>query len=225
MNTGRQTITILVLILMVLTAQTVSAGWLSNHRGIKGSGDMASEEREVGEFTAIKSSGSIDLEVTIGKERSVVVYFDDNLLDNVVTRSRRGRLEIFAEESYSSRLNCRVEITVPSLEEIVLSGSGDVMVNGLSGGEFTYHVSGSGDLYAEGEVDDVEISISGSGDVDARDLMAKSATVRISGSGDVKVYASESFEGRVTGSGDIEYYGRPDHTLNRVTGSGDIRRR
>nr|HPI33575.1 head GIN domain-containing protein [candidate division Zixibacteria bacterium] len=193
-----------------------------NHRD--GSGAIVTEIRDFGAFDRIRSSGSFDVDVTIGPVQKVTVSFDDNLIDLVKTELRGRTLQIYTDGSFSSRKSCRVEITVPALEEAIVSGSGDLVVQGLSGAEFAYDISGSGDATLSGAVDEVRIEVSGSGDVDARDLKARRAYVDIAGSGDVAVWASELFEGVIAGSGDIAYYGNPEKVNRSVAGSGDIRK-
>lgn len=194
--------------------------------GERGSGDAETEVREVDSFDRIKIDGSTDVFVTVGEEQSVSVTTDDNLLEYIETRVRgRHTLLVTSRGSYRSRCGVRVDVTVPELTSVRISGSGDADIEGLNGGMFEIDISGSGDVIVEGRVDEVEINIEGSGDVDARDLIATDAYVRIAGSGDVDVYAAESFDGNVYGSGDIDFYGRPEHVSRHVSGSGDISRR
>lgn len=199
-------------------------GKMFGHR-IKGSGDMKTETRDVAEFEKIKLSGSFDVYVQIGEPQSVKVTFDDNLLDIIMTEVHGRTLRIYSDESFSSRRDCRVEITVAKLEDVGVSGSGNVEIRDLNGGDFAVAVSGSGDIRAAGKVDELDISVSGSGDIDARDLEAVDAYVTVSGSGDVEVNASGELSARVSGSGDIAYYGTPDHISQRVSGSGSIRKK
>ena len=213
-------------ILLASVQPVLADNWWSRHRdGIRGSGDLKTEKRDVGNFTRIETSGSFDVDVIVGEEASLTVTFDDNLLEFVLTEVHAGTLYIDTEESFSSRRGCKVEITVPVLEAVESSGSGDISVRRVKGKEFKYTISGSGDVLLDGTVDQLEISIAGSGDVDARDLRSKEAYVKISGSGDVEVYASEYLDGRIYGSGDISYYGNPEDTNKKVYGSGSITRR
>ncbi|MCP4685747.1 MAG: DUF2807 domain-containing protein [bacterium] len=194
--------------------------------GERGSGDIETEIREVDSFDRIKIDGSTDVFVTVGEKQSVSVTTDDNLLDHIKTRVRSRRtLLITSRGNYRSRRGVRVDITVPELTSIRISGSGDADIDGLTGEVFEIDISGSGDVTIEGEINEVEINIEGSGDVDARDLRAKQAYVRIAGSGDVDVYAEESFDGHVYGSGDIDFWGKPEDVSRHVSGSGDISRR
>lgn len=211
-------------ILIVALALPAQAG-LFGKRTIKGSGDIVTQTREIGQFDRIRANGSFDVFVTIGNEQKITVSFDDNLIDLIETDVKGRTLRLDSEGSYSSRKSCRVDITVPSLEAILVSGSGDFVVEGLDGGEFEYEVGGSSDATLSGTVDEIHIEISGSGDVDARNLKAKRAYVEIAGSGDVDVWADELFEGNIYGSGDIAYYGNPEKVTRQVFGSGDIRKR
>ncbi len=217
------------LAMVIIAAPAASAGdvwkFLSCRDYIDGSGDLVTETRDLKDFSRIKLSGSMDLYVSVGKDPGVKLTFDDNLIDFIETEVRGKTLKIWSEESYSSSRGCRIDISVPTLETVRLSGSGDIEIYDLNGDVFEYAVSGSGDLQVSGKVDEVEIKVTGSGDVDARDLEAAEVYVRVSGSGDVRVFASESFDGRVSGSGDILFYGDPEHVSRHVSGSGDIRRK
>lgn len=218
----------LIVALAFMTASAAAGEWwkvFTCSDGIRGSGDLVTESRDVKEFTRIKSSGSFDVFVTVGDKQSVEITFDDNLIEHVLTKVRGKTLKIYSEESFNSRHNCRVEITVTSIESVKLSGSGDVEVFNLNQDYFEYSVSGSGDMRAEGKVKDLEITVSGSGDIDTRDLIAEDAMVTVSGSGDVKVFASQSLDAYVAGSGDISYYGDPEDVSTSVSGSGDIRKK
>ncbi len=214
------------MLLALFVGGTVSADWFGfSGRGIKGSGDLVTEEREVGSFTRIESKGSADIIVTIGEKVSVKVTLDDNLIDLIETEVRGKTLRIDHEENYRSRHGCKIEITVPELEQVHLRGSGDILVERLKAEFFEFKLAGSGSLIAEGTTDELELNLSGSGDIDTRELIAQEAYVSLSGSGEVKVYAEESFDGSLAGSGDIAIYGNPSDFSKSVSGSGSIRKR
>ena len=215
-----------VIILCIFELGFTNNAWdLFGQETEKGSGVLESKSVDLDDFHRIKSLGSQDIFIEIGSEQKVIITFDDNLLDNIKTKVRGGTLYIESEGSFSSKKSCKIDITVPNLDKITLSGSGDIEIINLNNSVFEYRLSGSGDLKAEGKVDELDISISGSGDVDTRDLIASEAFVKISGSGDAKVYAKDYFEGIVSGSGDIYYYGNPEHISTSVSGSGDIRKK
>jgi hypothetical protein len=242
--------TAITVFLLVALAGTASADDIfrklfGRHRTIDGSGEVVSEKRELDAFDRIESRGPFDLIVQVGPEQSVEVFIDDNLMEVVFTEVHRGTLEIFSDDNVRSHRRSRIEVTVPKLEEVEVSGSGDIDIAGLNSemfdlrisgsgdidfqdvqaGEMLIRVSGSGDIRADGTVELLDISINGSGDIDARDLEAKEVEAHISGSGDVRVFASERFDGSTSGSGDITFWGDPEDVSRYVSGSGSIRRR
>jgi len=214
------------LVVLVLAASAAAGGWFSGlSGGGKGSGELVVQTRDVKAFTRIETNGSADITVTVGPEQSVQMTFDHNLIDFIETEVRGKTLKIRPTQSFSSRHRCEIVITVPTLERVSCSGSGDIAVERLDAESFEFELSGSGNFTAEGKTDELEVSLLGSGDIDTSDLVAREAYVRISGSGDVQVHAAESLDARVSGSGDISYYGDPEHVSRSVTGSGHIRSR
>jgi hypothetical protein len=191
-----------------------------------GSGTRARETRSVEPFTRIEIQSSADADVRVGPgEAALEVIADDNLIDRVQTRVTDGVLVIgMASGSYSLKTSPRVVVRVPSLEGLVIAGSGDVRVEGLAGARFEGVIRGSGDMVLLGAVDEVELAIEGSGDVDAFGLEARSVRARIAGSGDLDVLALEELDAEVRGSGDVRYRGQPASCRTRVLGSGSIER-
>jgi hypothetical protein len=216
-------------ILLTMSVSSVVAddvlSYLFGRRGVEGSGDMVTETRHVEPFKRIISTGSSGIYVKVGGEQKVEVTYDDNLIDMVKTEVRGKKLKIYIDGSHSSRHSSRIDITVPELEDVRCTGSGDVEVVDLDQDFFAYKLSGSGEFRASGRVAELELILSGSGDIDTRDLIAEEAYCTISGSGTIRVAATDVFEGTVSGSGDIYYYGKPESVSKHVSGSGSIKRR
>ena len=221
----KQLSTILILALFVSSAAQADGLFGLFKDRVKGSGNLTTESRDISDFERIKSTGSFDIYVDVGPEPSLTITFDDNLIELIETEISGKTLYIDSDASFGSKHNCKINITVPSLEYVKLSGSGDVVVNNLKAEFFEYAVSGSGDLSANGEVKELELTISGSGDIDASDLKAEDVYAKISGSGDIKLYASNLLDGHISGSGDITYYGNPKQVDRMISGSGSMRKK
>jgi hypothetical protein len=217
------------ILVFVVALATVNAAFVDvtaqtgRTRTLRGSGEVASQERNLDSFQRIESFIGADIIVNIDSTQSVVVLTDDNIVDLIETDVHSRTLMIQSSASWSTQEGCEIRITVPKLEEITSYGSGYIEVNDLNSELFALHISGSADFWADGRVGELEIEINGSGDVDTRDLQAKEVYIRISGSGDAEVMALESFHGSISGSGDISYYGNPENVSRRVSGSGRIR--
>jgi Putative auto-transporter adhesin, head GIN domain len=191
----------------------------------EGSGVAASERRNVGSFSRVLLSGEASVVVTVGGELRVTVRADDNLLRDVDTQVQDSTLEISQPDNLdlAPKVGIDVDITVPTLEGVEVSGSGDVSVDGIRGDVFQTEVSGAGNVHASGQVDRVEAVVSGAGDVRLVDLVAREAIVEISGAGDIHVHATESLTASVSGAGDVIYTGDPEEVNRDVSGAGEIR--
>jgi hypothetical protein len=193
-----------------------------NFIGIHGSGVAKTETRALASFSKIDLAGSPDVDVTVGPAASVVVTADDNILPIIETKVEGGTLRIGSKQSYNTSLGVKFKITLPALEGVSVSGSGDIHVAGLKAGELEAGVTGSGDITLGGAVDRLRAQITGSGELQAGDLGAKDVRVTVTGSGDAAVRATEQLDASVTGSGDVRYSGNPLKVKKNVTGSGDI---
>jgi hypothetical protein len=189
---------------------------------INGSGVSKTEARTVGSFSKIDLSGSPDVEVTVGPATSVTVTADDNIVSIIETKVSGSTLSIDSRSNYSSHVDVKVKITVPTLEGVSVSGSGNIHVTGLKADAMEAGITGSGNVDLNGVADQLKAHITGSGDLRADELSAKHVRVTVTGSGDATIRATEELDATVTGSGDVHYSGDPPQVHKNVTGSGDI---
>ena len=206
---------------LALTVSFVLAG-CSLGSGKEGSGVEATETRTVDEFTRVSLAGSAKVVITVGADRKVVVRGDDNLIGELETTVDGGTLNISENGNLNPKAGLTVEITVPQLEGVDVSGSGDLSAQGVNGDSFSASVSGSGSVEATGEVSAAEVNVSGSGNVGLEKLTAEDVTVDVSGSGNARVYASRSLNATISGSGNVGYSGNPANVEKDVSGSGEI---
>lgn len=208
-----------------------------------GSGAKVRQTREVPAFDAVRLEGPLDAKIVVGPQRAVSVTIDDNLQELVTTRVEDGTLVVEAKHISYHGVG-RVEISVPSMKALDLTGSGDVTIDGGSGdlrlrlsgsGDINWRatareldagLSGSGDIKLAGKADVAKLRVSGSGDIDGDSLVATSADVTVSGSGSVGVtLGGGSLRASISGSGDIVWGGTATVEEMRVHGSGSIEKR
>jgi len=209
---------------------------------MSGNGNVRSEQRNVGDFHAVKSSGSIDVEIKEGNNYSVTVEDDDNILPYIITEVKGGVLSVRYKDNTSiSNDHSKVYVTAPALDQVSVSGSGDVTTEGTlkNSGQLEFNTSGSGDITAtvnapsikvtgsgsgdinlSGNTKDFDCNLSGSGDVNCGKLQSENTTVHVAGSSDVHVFASVSLKVNVAGSGDVYYSGNPTSPEIHIAGSG-----
>ncbi len=213
--------------------------------GERGSGNVVSQTRDVSDFDVIDVEYPAEVFIRQGNSESLEIEAEDNLLPNLRTEVRNGRLEIFYRREGGKHVNptktvtitivvkdlkdvnfsSAGEITIEKLEtdnlDASLSGAGnlnldDVQIKGLQ-----VSLSGAGSLNASGTVDDLDVSISGFGDFKGGDLHSQNARVSISGAGSATVWVDNDLNAQISGAGSIRYYGSASVT-RQISGVGGI---
>jgi putative autotransporter adhesin-like protein len=195
----------------------------SSSSSANGSGIAAAQTREVAAFNRVELAGGNNVVIRVGEKQSVVVKADDNLLDRVTTRVESGALVIGnTSGSLTSDTPMSVEVNVPSLNAVALTGAGNVLVTGIETNSLTVSLSGSGNLLGSGTATSLEITVSGYGNARFTNVAADNVHAVMSGSGAIFVTATKSLDASVPGSGTITYAGNPQHVTQSITGSGAI---
>lgn len=219
--------------------------WNSKEK-IKGNGHVISKNIETTNYDIVWVNGFFDVELQSGEEGKIVLKGEENIIEFITFTVENKTLKIATEKGKyivpSSGKKIQIIVPFESLNEISLSGSGDIksknkittdnFICDLSGSgnielnvdakNIKASVSGSGDVVLSGDSSNIQCKVTGSGDLNAAKLKSKNAEVNVTGSGDCKVYCTENLEAQVTGSGDITYFGDPIKKDTKVTGSGDI---
>lgn len=184
--------------------------------------DTTTQSRSVDAFESIDVSGSVDVDVEVGPTLSVEVEASPKIIEDIQTVVEGGTLQVrLARGVHVNAGRMLVRVTVPSLEGVSVSGSGDIEVDGLDEDSLSIAVTGSGDVEASGKAESVSFSVSGSGDIGARTLEVETATVQLRGSGDVRLSATKTVTGSIVGNGDVSVHGGATCTI-AVSGSGDV---
>jgi putative autotransporter adhesin-like protein len=207
---------------VVLLARHVFGDGSTTGSNVHGSGVAATQSRDLPPFASVDLAGTNNVVAHVGGTQSVVVHADDNLIELVTTDVRSGELVIADSGSFTARTPMRVDVSVPTLDAVALSGDGIMTVDAVSARQFTVQLPGSGVLRASGTVHRLDATLGGSGDVQLEGLTARDATVAVTGSGRLQVHATATLDASVSGSGAIFYAGEPRHVTTSVTGTGAI---
>lgn len=170
-------------------------------------------------------SGSMQVNVRRDGPPRVVVTGPAELVERVILRD--GRLGM--ENSYTSwwrnwgpNDRIQVEISGAALNEVSVSGSGTVRLGTLKQNALEVHVSGSGSIYADGQVSRLDGHVSGSGSARLDGMRAQDGRFSVSGSGSITVAAVDRVDASVSGSGNVRINDRPRDLSHSVSGSGRI---
>jgi len=222
------------------TAASAQSWWGGS--GISGEGKVVTKNLDLDKFTGFELSISANVKLSKGSRQEVKVVGQQNIIDNIETDVRNGYWNISFDKNVRRYNELTIYITVPTVDKVALSGSGDIesddVFSGLSdlqlsisgsgdiemGAEsqnMNCSISGSGDMEVRGSTNTLSVSISGSGDVSAYDLKAGDVSVSIAGSGDCNVHSTQALTVSIVGSGDVRYKGSPN-VKSKVVGSGDV---
>jgi hypothetical protein len=194
--------------------------------GLRGSGVEATETRELDGFDAIEIDGGFILiaHVDPAAAQRVELRGDDNIVPEVVATVSDGALELTIDHwLVRPKIDMTVEVWVPSLSKISVSGAADMRVDGLHGERFELAVSGASTSKLSGTIDHFEVDSSGANTLDASELQAKVVKIAVSGAGDSEVWASEQLDANVSGAGNVRYSGQPKDVQQDVSGAGSVK--
>jgi len=182
------------------------------------------QKRKVTAFNSIRSSSSVDIIVEQTGKYAVDVKAPEKYMDNIKTEVENGELLVYVRGSIMYSGDIVVYVQVKDLSKVSLSGSGDFETKGvLKTPEFTFRISGSGDLDIALNCKVLKGSMSGSGDANISGI-TESIDIRQSASGDL--FANKlhllSAKLRMSGSGDSKLIGSTDYLELSQSGSGDF---
>ncbi|MEX6690408.1 DUF2807 domain-containing protein [Danxiaibacter flavus] len=189
---------------------------------VTGSGSIISQTRNADPLHGISVSGNNKVTVTYGTTQQLTLTGYENLLPYFETNVRNGILEVgYKNNTHIKNDNIEIAIMVPAFDKAMLSGSGELSVNGFNGNSLSLDLSGSNNVSVVSSYANADISMSGSGNVNGAEFKTKKATTHISGSGTIELSCSDNLTAHISGSGNIYYWGSPSLDVS-VSGSGKV---
>ena len=187
------------------------------------------EVRNVDSFTKITFGFAGTLYLKQGSPQKVELEGDEDILKQIETEVSGGRLRIGTDDKWfrknSNGEKITVYITVPEIEAVGVSGSGNIVGQStIKANDLALNVSGSGSMKLDFEASgDVEADVSGSGDLEINGN-CKSLDSDVSGSGRVSLSGkvAETADFGISGSGKIQASGSADLVKTNISGSGKV---
>ncbi len=193
-----------------------------NFGGVKGSGDAASENRDVRGFKAIDVSSSFEVVITAQKDFSVTVEADDNILPLIETEVRRGVLRIECSRRVSPKTPMKIIISAPDIENIETSGAANVILYSIKNSGLHIDSSGASKILVTGETAKLVVEVSGATKIDAEGLISENADIDTSGASQVLVNVSNSLRTDASGASKITYSGSPRELDTKKRGVASV---
>lgn len=205
-------------------------------------GPLATEERAISEFDAIRVESIGKVNLHIAPEYRVVIRTNVNVLDDITLSIFENELsiqlsgnhkkidllefDVYAPEYRSIRLDgvadirCEDFISTPTLT-VNQDGVGNIYLADVEVENAFFNLHEVGDVEVRGVVDEIVTRHSGVGNLRLFDFTGKKGDLNLSGTGDIDIHVTEELRIDLSGVGDVRYRGNPSMSVNH-TGVGKI---
>ena len=184
-----------------------------------GSDTIITEERAFSNFTGVRASENIIVNITDGAENTVLVRANDNIIDRVRTEVSGNILQIGLRPGNYNNIEISVEITVTDLSFLSASDAAEITASVFDDlDELRLEASDSGEVTAAGNTTELSVVSSDGAEIRAFDMTAIRCDANVSDGADAEVTVSDEITGRVSDGGDLFYRGNP--TINVSTSDG-----
>lgn len=234
-----------ILITMIISVFIFSGCNFSLTSCTNGSEKIVSEKKDISSFYAVVLKTSGNVTITQDSIESLIIETDDNVMPNLITEVKKGKLYLSSKGSISpSKLNYKISmkniqglridgsglitLTTPintsGILHLYIGGSGDIKLKEVFADKIDGEISGSGSIFMSGKARDADYEIDGSGDINAIDMETIKTEVEIKGSGNCYINAKDELDIEIDGSGNVFYKQRPLSGIKSSNnGSGKIK--
>ena len=225
--------------LLVITSLVISC----MVTGVVGSKNVTTETRVFNtDFTGVKVSQGIEVQLTQDDEVSFTAEMDDNLHEHLVTEVDDDILRIYFDTNIRKRKASTIYLSMPIIRTIKTSSGADLYgtntidtddltIDSSSGSQVKLTVdagsvdsqssSGSG-IELEGRCNNFNADSSSGSRIEADDLNAKNVVAEASSGSDIDVFASESIDAKASSGGSIDVDGKPKNKNIRKSSGGHV---
>ncbi len=214
----------------------------------KGTGEITTEIRAIGEVSFIHLSNNVNLILTQDSTPFIRVEAGEKIINSIITEWKENRLYIRNENgcnwvrSYLKDIN--VYVGVQSIDSIEYRGSGNIISTNtiindsikidiregsgsirmdLNVGKSELYLHyGSCDLHMTGFSGVTHIYAASYGPFFCQDLYSKFIYITNKGTNDCYINVSEELYAKIEYMGNIYYYGNPESVATELTGSGQL---
>ncbi|MCL3781310.1 DUF2807 domain-containing protein [Prolixibacteraceae bacterium JC049] len=211
----------------------------------KGKGEVETRILSVGTFYGVDLASFPNVRITQGNTQLVKAIGSGDVIAQIKATVISNVLKIEMENSSYTNSQLSIDITIPSINFLSVSGSGDMHINDFDNQDsLSVKMVGSGELHLnkfEG-IEQMYVTITGSGIFQAKedietlnnlalvnsgsgsycgfDIVCDNADVKSAGSGKSEVNVRAKLKATIQGAGNVYYKGNPVITkVDRGTGS------
>jgi hypothetical protein len=208
-----------ILIVLLVGCVVVVAG--CHLPGVRGNGQIKTEERQVGAFANVDTSGSFEIEWQNGSP-ALRITTDENLLPYIENDVSEDTLHLRTRDHIWPTHGIKIVISSPTRTGGRTRGAVKLTVKQLSGPTFALESKGASEVTLSGNIDRLLVDMTGASQLAAAGLQTKTAEISTTGAGDSEVAVSDTLNVAITGAGKVTYSGNPATIKKQITGAGSI---
>lgn len=202
-------------ILVILLA---GCGW----PGIRGNGNITTDQRTVGAFSELEAGGGFEIEWRNGPP-SLSITTDENLLPYIESQVSDNRLRLHSRDHIWSTHGVKIVVSSPTRNGAKLTGAVKLTATQIAGPKFYFRSTGASEVRLDGTVDELLADMTGASELSAKNLQCKIAEISTTGAAEAKIAVTETLKVSITGAGEVSYYGNPPNIEKHITGAGSIK--
>jgi Putative auto-transporter adhesin, head GIN domain len=210
---------ITIVFLSVCVALAGGCRWI----GVRGDGQIQTDDRTVGAFTEIDAGGAFEIQWQSGSP-ALRITTDENLLSYIETNVSSDTLHLRTHDRIWPTHGIKVAISSPTMAGARISGAVKLTAKQLTGPKFALEASGASRVSLAGNVDELLADMTGASELEAGGLQTRAAEISTTGAADAEVAVAETLKVSITGAGKVTYSGNPK-VEKHITGAGSIRRK
>jgi hypothetical protein len=190
--------------------------------GVRGNGQIKTEERQVGAFANVDAGGAFEIEWESGSP-ALRITTDENLLPYIENNVSDDTLRLRTRDHIWPTHGIKIVISSPTRTGGRIRGAVKLTVKQLSGPTFALESKGASEVTLSGNVDRLLVDMTGASQLAAAGLQTKTAEISTTGAGDSEVAVTDTLNVAITGAGKVTYSGNPATIKKQITGAGSIR--
>ena len=190
--------------------------------GVRGNGQIKTEERPIAAFANVDASGTFEIEWQNGSP-ALRITTDANLLPYIENNVSGDTLRLRTREHLWPTRGIKVVISSPTRTGGRIRGAVKLTVKQLSGPTFALESKGAAEVSLDGNIERLLIDMTGASQLAADGLKTKSAEISTTGAGDADVAVTDTLKVVITGAGKVTYSGNPASVERHISGAGSIR--
>ncbi len=210
---------------------------------INGSGNQVTENRDIGTFTNVETSGSLKIVLSQDSTSSVRILADDNIQKEIQTRLSGSTLKIDFDGNFCDAGPVTIYLSSKDYQQIECSGSVEVLSEGkLNLNELDVDLhgsskvmldlnikslktssSGSSEIILKGQAGSHDLDMTGASSVEALDFVVGEYQISSTGASKSRINVLNSLEVDSKGASEVEYKGKPSKIQKDNSGASVVR--